>query len=186
VGEGRHVPARPSADRRPRLVGVSSGASLFACAAIVVFHLSGLWVSGAALLGATVRSLLIYVLAFKDGIAGFRFILIGIGVTAFMAALTGFLLARSQIFDARSAMAWLIGSVGFAGPAELRVLAVVVALALPLALLLDRPLRALELGDDQAAVLGVRVEHARRMLIVLAVVLVGFATAAAGPIPSSP
>lgn len=166
----------------PDFVGVSSGASLFACAAILTFHLSGLWVSGAALLGALISSALIYLLAFKDGITGFRFILIGVGVSAFMTALIGYLLARADLFDARAAMSWLVGSVGFAGATELRILIAVVVLALPLAVLLERPLRALELGDDQAAVLGLRVEHARRMLIGLAVVLVAFATAAAGPI----
>ena len=42
----------------PDFVGISSGASLFAAGAIVLFHLSGLWVSGAALAGATASSLL--------------------------------------------------------------------------------------------------------------------------------
>lgn len=167
----------------PDFVGVSSGASLFAAAAIILFHLSGLWVSGAALAGAAVSSLLIYFLAFKDGVSGFRFILIGIGISEFMLALVGYLLARSQIWDARAAMTWLVGSVGFAGATELKVLTIVVALALPLVMLMDRPLRALELGDDSASSLGVRVETVRRLLIVLGVVLVGFATAAAGPIP---
>lgn len=167
----------------PDFVGVSSGAALFASAAIVLAHLSGLWVSGAALVGSAVSSLLIYLLAWRDGITGFRFILIGIGTAAMMEALVGYLLARAQVFDARAAMAWLIGSVGNAGAAELRILCVVVAVALPLALLLDRPLGALELGDDQAIALGSRVEVARLLLIVMAVVLVGFATAVAGPIP---
>jgi iron complex transport system permease protein len=167
----------------PDFVGVSSGASLFAAGAMVLLHLGGLWVSGAALVGASVSSLLIYLLAFRDGITGFRFILMGIGVSAFMSSLVGYLLARSQIFDARAAMAWLTGSVGFAGATELRVLAAVLVLTLPLVLLLDRPVRMLELGDEPAAALGLRVEHVRRLLIAVAVLLVGVATAAAGPIP---
>ena len=167
----------------PDFVGVSSGASLFAAGAIVVLHLGGLWVSGAALAGAVVSSLLIYLLAYRGGITGFRFILMGIGVSAFMSSLVGYLLARSQVSDARAAMTWLTGSVGFAGAAELRILAVVVVLSLPLVLILERPVRMLELGDEPAAALGLRVEHVRRALIAVGVVLVGFATAAAGPLP---
>jgi iron-siderophore transport system permease protein len=167
----------------PDFVGVSTGASLFAAGAIVLLHLGGLWVSGAALLGASVSSLLIYLLAFRGGITGFRFILMGIGVSAFMSSLVGYLLARSQIFDARAAMAWLTGSVGFAGATELRVLTAVLVLTLPLVLVLDSPVRVLELGDEPAAALGLRVEHVRRLLIGVGVLLVGVATAAAGPIP---
>jgi iron complex transport system permease protein len=167
----------------PDFVGISSGASLFAAGAIVLFHLGGIWVSGSALVGAAASSALIYLLALRDGLTGYRFILMGIGVNAFMTALVGYLLARSQIWDARAAMAWLTGSVGFAGATELRVLAAVVLVTLPVVLALDRPLRALELGADPAAALGLRIEHARRLLVLLAVLLVGFATAAAGPVP---
>ncbi|MFT4009284.1 MAG: iron ABC transporter permease [Nocardioidaceae bacterium] len=167
----------------PDFVGISSGASLFVAAAIVLLHLGGLWLSGAALAGAAVSSLLIYLLAWKDGITGLRFILVGIGISEFLLAINGYLLARAQVWDAKAAMQWLIGSVGNAGSRELTILIVVVILALPLVLLIDRPLRALELGDDQATALGSRVELARTSLIVLAVVLVAFATATAGPIP---
>jgi iron-siderophore transport system permease protein len=54
---------------------------------------------------------------------------------------------------------------------------------LPLVLMMDRGLRNLELGDEQATTLGSRVERDRLALILLGVVLVAFATAAAGPIP---
>jgi iron complex transport system permease protein len=79
-------------------------------------------------------------------------------------------------------MTWLVGSVGHAGPAQLQALWVAVVLLVPLALVLDRPLRALELGDDAARMLGVRVELCRLGLIAVAITLIAFATAAAGPI----
>ena len=167
----------------PDFVGISSGAGLFAAVAIIVFTASGLAVSGAALLGAAASTALIYLLAWRDGIRGFRFILIGVGISAMMASFTGYVLARAEIWDARAAMAWLVGSVGQAGPEELRILIVATLLATPFVLLLDRQLRALELGDDKAAALGARVEPARVAVVAVAVVLVGFATAAAGPIP---
>ena len=61
-------------------------------------------------------------------------------------------------------------------------LGLAVVVLVPLALLLDRPLRALELGDDAATTFGARVEWSRLALIGVSVVLVAFAVAAAGPI----
>ena len=167
----------------PDFVGVSSGASVFAAATIIVFHGSGIQVSLAALAGAGVTSFLIYLLAWRSGINGFRFILIGVGVTEFMISINGYILTRAQIWDARSAMSWIVGSVGNAGIPEIIALVCVLVVAFPIAIILMRPLHALELGDQPAAALGVRVEWARVALILVAIVLVGFATAAAGPIP---
>lgn len=166
----------------PDIVGVSSGASLFAVGSIIVFEVGSLGVSIAALVGALVSCGLVYVLAWRGGIVGYRFILIGIGIAEFMFSLVGYLIARAEIYDAREAMTWLVGSLGQAGSGELVALLVAVAVLLPLAILLGRPLRALELGDETATVLGTRVEPARFALIGVAIVLVAFATAAAGPI----
>ena len=166
----------------PDFVGVSSGASLFAVSAIVLFNVGSAGISLAALGGALVSAALIYVLAWRDGISGYRFVLIGIGVSELMFSIAGWILTRATLFDAREAMTWLVGSVGMAGPGQLRALLVAVAIALPAALLLARPLGALELGDDAARALGTRVEACRLALIGVSLVLIAFATAAAGPI----
>lgn len=166
----------------PDFVGVSSGASVAAVAGIVVYDASGLGISVMAVVGALASSALMYVLAFRDGLRGYRFILVGIGVSAFMTGIVGYLLTKTDLREARQAMHWLTGSVGQAGPTELRVLMVVVAVLVPVAMLLQRQLRALELGDDLARGLGARVELARFALIALPVVLIGVATAVAGPI----
>lgn len=166
----------------PDFVGVSSGASVAAVAGIVVHDVGGLGLSVLAMLGALVAATLMYVLAFRDGLRGYRFILVGIGVSAFMTGIVGYLLTRADFSDARRAMHWLVGSVGQAGPTELRVLMVVVAVLVPVAALLQRQLRSLELGDDVSRGLGSRVELARFALIALPVLLIGLATAVAGPI----
>jgi iron complex transport system permease protein len=166
----------------PDFVGVSSGAGVAAVAGIVVHDASGLGISALAMVGALVSAALMYVIAFRDGLRGYRFILVGIGMSAFMNGILGYLLTRADIHDARKAMHWLVGSVGQAGPTELRVLMVVVAVLVPVAVVLQRQLRALELGDDLARGMGTRVELARFALIALPVVLIGLATAVAGPI----
>jgi iron complex transport system permease protein len=166
----------------PDFVGVSSGASLFAVASIILFKASSTWVSGSALLGALAGAALIYLLAWRDGISGYRFILIGIGVSELLLSIAGYLIAKASIYDAREAMTWLVGSVGQAGPGELQTLLVALAVLVPVAVALDRPLRTLELGDDPASALGVRVELVRVALIAVSLVLVAFSTAAAGPL----
>jgi iron complex transport system permease protein len=166
----------------PEFVGVSAGASLAAVAGIVLFSWSGYGISMAALLGALGGAALIYLLAWRHGINGYRLILIGIGAMELMMALVTYLIARAEIREAREAMHWLVGSIGQAGNAELRALAIAVGVLVPLALAMNRSLAALELGDDAARALGVRVESCRLGLIAIAVALVGFSTAVAGPI----
>ncbi|MGJ9411863.1 FecCD family ABC transporter permease [Aeromicrobium sp. CF4.19] len=165
----------------PDFVGISTGASLFAVTSIILLNLAAIQVAGAALLGALLTALLIYLLAWRDGITGYRFILIGIGISELLRALVGWVIARAELFDAREAMTWLVGSSGRAGTVELRILVASVAILLPIMLLLSRPLGALELGDETAKGLGVGVEAARIVVLAIAVVLVAVATAAAGP-----
>jgi iron complex transport system permease protein len=166
----------------PDFVGINSGAGLAAITGIVLLQASGLAVSALALAGAVVAALLMYVLAWRDGVAGYRFILIGIGASLFFDGLIGYMLTRAQLSDARQAMHWLTGSVGQADPGELRLLLGAVLLLLPTALLLQRQLRALELGDDTARALGTRTELSRAGLLATAVVLTALAVAVAGPI----
>ena len=166
----------------PDFVGVSSGASLFAVGSIVLLGAGGVSISVLALVGALVSATLVYVLAWRGGLTGFRFILVGIGISELMYSLIGYMLARSDIYEARAAMTWLVGSVGLAGAGELRALLAGLVVLVPCALLLARPLRTLELGDAAARALGTRVEPTRLALIAVSIVLVGLATAAAGPV----
>ncbi|AWB93891.1 FecCD family ABC transporter permease [Aeromicrobium chenweiae] len=166
----------------PDFVGVSSGASLFAVTAIVLFGAGSLVVSASALAGALLAALAIYLLAWRDGISGYRFILIGIGVSQLLLSLVGYVITRADLYEAREAMTWLVGTVGQAGSGELRTLLVALLVLVPVALVLERPLRALELGDDTARALGSRVEVGRLALLAVSIVLIGFSTAVAGPI----
>ncbi len=166
----------------PEFIGITGGASLAAVIGIVLFSFTGYGVPAAALGGAIGGAVLIYALAWRGGIDGYRLILIGIGISEFMLACVSYLLARADIRDAREALHWITGSIGQTGAEELRVLIVTLAILGPVALLLGRGLRALELGDDTARALGARVETVRFCLIAVSVVLVGVATAVAGPI----
>jgi iron complex transport system permease protein len=166
----------------PDIIGISSGASTAAAIAIVSLSLGGTQVSVFAIVSALVVAMLVYTLAFRDGVAGTRLILIGIGIAAILDSITSYVLSRAAEWDLQEAMRWLTGSLN--GAAWEQVLPALVALVVltPVLLSRARDLSAMQLGDDTASALGVRVERTRITVIVAAVGLIAFATAAAGPI----
>lgn len=166
----------------PDIIGISSGASAAAVVGIVVFSLGQTEVSLMALGGALVTALAIYLLSNKGGFAGTRLILIGIGVAAMLDSVVTWVLSRAATWDIQTAMRWLSGSLSNASWESLAPLAITSAVLVPLLLLQSRELGLLRLGDDSAAALGVRVHRTRMLLILTAVGLLAFATAAAGPI----
>ncbi|TDC98431.1 iron chelate uptake ABC transporter family permease subunit [Actinomadura sp. 7K507] len=166
----------------PDIIGISSGASAAAVIAIVSLSLGGIQVSVFAIVCALAVSLLIYTLAFRDGVVGTRLILIGIGVAAILDSVTLYVLSRAAEWDLQEATRWLAGSLN--GTTWAEALPTVVALAVlgPVLLTLARDLAAMQLGDDTASALGIRVERTRVAVIVAATGLIAFAAAAAGPI----
>ncbi|MCZ2819768.1 iron chelate uptake ABC transporter family permease subunit [Modestobacter sp. VKM Ac-2977] len=166
----------------PDVIGITSGASAAAAFAIVILGWSGTAVSVTAIVAALGVALLIYMLAFKDGVAGTRLILIGIGVAAMGKSITSYVLSKAGAWDFAEALRWLTGSLN-GSTWEATVPALVALLVFgPVLLGQTRNLSALQLGDDTASALGVRVERTRVIAIVAAVALLAFATAACGPI----
>lgn len=166
----------------PDFLGVAAGAGTTTVAALVLGGASGIALPLSAVVGASVSAFLIAALAWKGGLTGYRFILVGIGVAAFAHSVTNYLVARAEFKDARAALTWLVGSVGFTSELGLWLLVIVLAAFVPTGILISRRLRLLELGDDTARALGSRVQLDRVLVIGVAVVLVAAATAAAGPI----
>lgn len=166
----------------PDIIGIDAGATTLAVFAIIVLSADGATVSFLALVGALVTAAAIYLLAHRGSFAGSRLILIGIGVAAMLNALVTYLLSRAPAWDLPAAMRWLTGSLNGATWPIVLPLAIACAVFIPLLLVESRNLGVLRLGDDSAAGLGVRVGRTRILLILAAVALVAFATAATGPI----
>jgi iron complex transport system permease protein len=124
----------------------------------------------------------IYLIAYKRGVTGYRLVLVGIGITAVLSSITSYLLTRAEIFDAQRATVWLTGSLNGRGWEHVRPVSVALLVLVPVALALARHLRMLELGDDAAKGLGTRVEWSRGALVLVATALAALATASAGPI----
>ncbi|MBM7055656.1 MULTISPECIES: iron chelate uptake ABC transporter family permease subunit [Streptomyces] len=166
----------------PDIIGISSGASAAAAIAIVTLSLGEVQVSALAIAAGLGVALLVYSLAFKGGVVGTRLILIGIGISAMLDSITSYVLSQAAEWDLQEAMRWLTGSLNGATWDEVVPALVAAAVLTPLLLGQARNLSALQLGDDTASALGVRVERTRITVIVAAVGLIAFATAAAGPI----
>lgn len=166
----------------PDMIGVTQGAGVGAVIASVGLGISGFGLSLAALAGAVVTSTLIYLLAWQRGVAGYRLILVGIGVSGALASVISYLLTSSQVTVAQDALVWLTGSLNGASLEAFWPLLGGLIVLFPLTALAARPLPALQLGDETAAGLGVRVERSRRNLLACAVGLTGVAVAAAGPV----
>jgi iron complex transport system permease protein len=166
----------------PDLIGVNFGAAAAAVFVIVVLHGSSTQVTMGALGGAGLTAVAIYVLAYKRGVSGYRLVLIGIGVTALLQSVVSYLLTRAEIFDAQRATVWLTGSLNGRGWEHVRPVTIALLVLVPVTVGLARHLRMLELGDDAAMGLGVRVEWSRAALLLTATALAALATASAGPV----
>ncbi|ANS79657.1 ABC-type Fe3+-siderophore transport system, permease 2 component [Serinicoccus hydrothermalis] len=166
----------------PDIIGISAGASAAAVFALVVLRLDAAYVSLVAILAALATALLIYLLAYKDGVAGTRLILIGIGISAMLDSVVAYVIIRAASWDLQVAMRWLTGSVNGATWSTVLPLVIAFAVLAPLLLSQSRGLVLMQHGDDAASALGTRVERTRVIAIITAVALIAFATAAAGPI----
>ncbi len=166
----------------PDIIGVSQGASAGAVAALLGAGVTGAPVSLAALGGGAAVAALLYAVAWRGGMTGHRFVLAGIGVAYVCAAIVSYLLTRSEVQQAQTALLWLSGSLSQNTWPLVGVLAVALAVLVPLVALVARPLDLLLLGDEQAASLGLRPELVRVSVIVLGTALACAGTAAAGPV----
>lgn len=166
----------------PDIIGISWGASAAAVFAIVVLGLKGPIVSILAVSAGLGVALLVYALSFRNGVAGTRLILVGIGVSAMLESVIAYILSTAPAWTLQEALRWLTGSVNGAQLGQ--ALPLLMALAVFGGLLLSRArdLEALRLGDDTAAALGIRVGRTRVLIIIAAVGMIASATAISGPI----
>ncbi|QFG23273.1 iron chelate uptake ABC transporter family permease subunit [Actinomadura sp. WMMB 499] len=173
----------------PDVLGITGGAGAVAVFLVTVSGgtsaaiLNTVGLSAAALAGGLGTGLLVYFLAWRRGIDGFRLVLIGISVSAVMQAITNWLLVTADIRDVARAQAWLVGSLDGRSWNE-----VWTALCCTLVLLVivagaAFQFRPLQFGDEVAAGLGVRYSRVRAVMLLCAVLLAGTAVSAAGPVP---
>ena len=171
------VMRNPLAD--PGLTGVSTGAALVAVTIMLVFPaLSGL-VPVAAFIGGTLAVFLVYLLAWKRGIDPIRIILAGVAVNALLGGGTSLL---SILYSDRiqGVLMWLNGSIAGRSWYHVRMLTPYTILGLLAAILCIKAANLLQLGDDVAKNLGLKVNVARVVLSFVAAFLAGISVSVVG------
>ncbi|MFF8002758.1 iron chelate uptake ABC transporter family permease subunit [Streptomyces sp. NPDC007917] len=166
----------------PDVVGFGQGSAAGALTVVVLFKGDPNQVAAGAVAGGLLTGLGVYALAWRQGVHGYRLVLVGIGASSTLTAVNGYLLTQGHQEDAARAMVWLTGSLNGRDWGQVWPLACVCAVLVPVVLGHARGLRMLEMGDDSAYALGVRVERTRLVMVLSAVVLTAVATSAAGPV----
>ncbi|ASR36574.1 hypothetical protein BAY61_17970 [Prauserella marina] len=166
----------------PDVLGFAGGAATGALLQILLIGGSALAVAASALAGAFVTAAIVYVVAYRGGVSGYRLVLVGIGIGALLTSLNRYLLVSAEVDDAFRAAVWLTGSLLDRNWDHVTIATVAVAVLVPAACLLARRLAMLEMGDEISIALGISVGRTRLALFVVAVGLAGAATAAAGPV----
>lgn len=166
----------------PGLLGVNAGAAAAVVSAIAFLGVTDvsdyIWFAFA---GAAVVSVVVYVLGGSRSSTPVRLALAG---TAATAALYGYVNAVQLLNSAAldRLRFWTVGSLASADMETVRRVAPFILVGVVLALLISRPLNAMEMGDDTARALGANLNRTRVIAMAAVTLMCGAATAACGPI----
>ncbi|MBJ7538959.1 FecCD family ABC transporter permease [Marinomonas transparens] len=166
----------------PDIIGVSSGTTAAAVFAIIVLNMDGASVAFFSIVMGLLVAISIYALSYRNGAAGTRLILIGIGVSAMIESGIVYLLSQAPAWDRQEALRWLSGSVNSAQLHQALPLLISLLLFGGLLLSRTRDIEALRMGDDTAQSLGVRVGVTRIIVITSSVGLIAVGASITGPI----
>ncbi|MBN0048044.1 iron ABC transporter permease [Streptomyces actuosus] len=166
----------------PDLIGVDDGATavVVATAAGSSTGMVGAWWLGP--LGAVGAAVLVVLCAGGAGTAGYRVLVVGIGVSTFIGAAGDLIMSRENDNTAGGVFLWAVGSLNGRDWSVGTPLLIVLIALLPLGLAVGHRLRLLHFDDDMAAALGADLRRVRAAALALAVVLAGVAVGVGGPI----
>lgn len=166
----------------PDIIGFSAGSYTGALMVMLLFSGGTYQTALGALAGGVATAIAVYLLAWRQGVQGFRLIIVGIGVAAMLSAFNAWMIREADLQVAMAAAIWGAGSLNGLGVEQLLPVALVLSILLPLTLFLQRPMRQLELGDDVARASGVDAGRMRGLMMLVGVALTALVTATAGPV----
>ncbi|MFD3651863.1 FecCD family ABC transporter permease [Streptomyces sp. NPDC058620] len=171
----------------PFVLGISSGAAVGANAVLIfgAFGAFGIWaLSSAAFVSALLAMVLVYAIARTDrGLTPLRLVLTGTAMYYGFSAVTTFMVFAAERGEAaRSAMMWMLGSLGGATWASVPIAATAVFAGLAHLAWSARRLNALAMGDETAAALGVDAGRLRKELFLVSAAVTGAVVAVSGAI----
>ena len=173
------VMRNPLAD--PGTIGVSAGAGTAATTILLLFPNLISSVPLFAFGGAALACVLIYMMAWKEGVDPTRIILSGVAINSVLGAYNSLLqLLNSDSLE--GVLAFMNGSLSGRSWYQVRLLAVYASIGLVLAFLCIKSANALQLGDEMAKSLGVKVSGSRVLLSGVAAFLAASTVSVAGMI----
>lgn len=168
----------PLAD--PYILGTSGGAAVAALTAMLAGG-GVLLVDASAFGGALGSTLLVFLIArYHGNWTPGRLLLTGVVIAAGWGAVISLLLAMAPAANLRGILFWLMGDFSFAGNFMPSLIAA--ACALGIGFILARSLNILATGDQQAALLGLRVRPVRVCVYLLSALLTAVAVTTAGTV----
>ena len=171
------VMKNPLAD--PHIIGISSGAGLTGILVMLLWPQYEYLITPAAFVGAMGAAVCIYFLAWKDGIRPVRIILAGVAVSAFLGAgISGLMIFYSD--RVHGALQWMVGGLAARSWPQVEIIYPYTIAGTLLALLGARHINVLQLGDEAAKGLGLRVELTRLLLTAIAALLAASAVSVVG------
>ena len=170
----------------PFVLGISSGAKMVVALAMIIFlkHI-GHFSSGVLVLAAFIGSLLStgFILLMSRKIQHMASLLVGgIMIGYICSAITDFVVTFADDSDIVNLHGWSLGSFSGSSWSNIRVAAVIVAVAAVWTFLLSKPIGAYQLGEHYAQSMGVNIQLFRILIILLSSILSACVTAFAGPI----
>ena len=176
----------------PDLIGITSGAVLFAAVTIVLgsafmHHLPPFFryalLSIMAFIGSLLTMIFVYRMATTNGKTNILILLLsGVAITALTGAVTGFLTYLSTEEELRNLTFWSLGSLAGANWWKVSIVAIFVTFGSLILLKKGKTLNALMLGEKEAAHLGFDIEKNKRQIIVIVAFMVGSIVAFNGTI----
>ncbi|MFI7244969.1 FecCD family ABC transporter permease [Streptomyces qinglanensis] len=166
----------------PDIIGVNEGATaaVVASAAGSSTGMVGHWWLGP--LGAVAAAVLVVLCAGGAGSAGYRVLVVGIGVSTVIGAVSDLVMSRENDNTAGGVFLWAVGSLSGRDWQVGTPLLAALAVLLPLGLAAGHRLQLLRLDDEVTASLGVDLRRLRAAALGLAVVLAGLAVGVGGPV----
>jgi iron complex transport system permease protein len=166
----------------PSTLGIDAGARLaLGATTLLLPALFGWGRDVVALAGAGVATMLVFALSRRQDFSPLSLVLSGMLVTLYCGALTAALTLIESRYLA-SLFVWGSGSLSQQSWTPAADLALRLAIIVPFALLLVRPLSLLDLGEDAARGLGLHVAQLRLLAVALAALLAAFTASAVGVI----
>ncbi|MDO4799402.1 MAG: iron ABC transporter permease [Bacillota bacterium] len=173
------VMKNPLAD--PGSIGVSAGASTAAITILLIYPNLTYSVPLFAFAGAALACVLIYVMAWKSGVDPVRIILSGVAVNSVLGGYSAFLQLQNSD-NLSGVLAFMNGSFAGITWSDLSVISLYAVFGLVISFLCIKNANALQLGDEMAKNLGVRVNGSRVVLSAVAAFLAAATVAKVGMI----